>query len=50
MLSGFRGLLYAFARILGDIQAVRRNRIGARIARRFAGSITARLLGRIFNR
>jgi hypothetical protein len=44
----FRSLLYWPARLLGDLNAVRRRRIGQRIARRAAGRITGRLLGRIF--
>lgn len=43
-----RTLLYTTARILGDIQAVRKGRVGRRIARRMAGKFTGRLLGRIF--
>jgi hypothetical protein len=44
----FRSLLYALAAFLGDINAVRRNRVPRRIARRVAGKFTGRLLGRIF--
>ena len=43
-----RSVLYFLARILGDINAVRRGRIGQRIGRRLAGKITGRLLGRLF--
>lgn len=48
MVSLIRSVLYAIARLLGDVQAVRRRRVGRRIGRRVAGKITGRLLGRIF--
>ena len=43
-----RGLLYWLAKFLGDVQAVRQNRVPRRIGRRIAGKVTGRLLGRIF--
>jgi hypothetical protein len=43
-----RGALYKLARFLGDYEAVRRGRVGKRIARRAAGRITGRGLGRLF--
>jgi hypothetical protein len=36
------------ARFLGDYQAVKKGRIGRRLARRAAGRVTGRGLGRIF--
>lgn len=47
-ISGTRGFLYWLARFLGDVNAVRRGRIGRRIARRAAGKATGRGLGRLF--
>jgi hypothetical protein len=49
-LGKYRTWLYRLARILGDINAVRRGpkATGKRIARRAAGKITGRALGRIF--
>lgn len=47
-LSAFRSWLYLIARLLGDVQAVRRGRIGERLARRAAGKLTGRALGRLF--
>lgn len=47
-MNRFRGFLYLLAKLLGDVQAVRRNRVGRRIGRRVAGKITGRALGRIF--
>ena len=41
-----RGLLYLAARVLGDVNAVRRNRVGQRVARRVAGRAVGRTLMR----
>jgi hypothetical protein len=43
-----RGILYGLARLLGDVQAVRRGRIGRRIGRRLVGRVTGRGIGRLF--
>ena len=43
-----RSFLYFFAKLLGDINAVRRGKIKERVGRRVAGKITGRLLGRFF--
>ncbi|MFP4635308.1 MAG: hypothetical protein ACLFRD_05560 [Nitriliruptoraceae bacterium] len=43
-----RGLLYQLARILGDVNAVKRGRVGKRIGRRVAGRATGRGLGKLF--
>lgn len=40
--------LYKTARALGDVQAVRRGRVGRRIGRRLLGKLTGRLFGRLF--
>lgn len=42
-----RSWLYRLARLLGDVQAVRRGRIGKRIWRRLAGKVTARALRKL---
>ncbi len=47
-MTGFRSLLYRLARMLGDVNAVRRGRVGRRIARRTTGRGAARILGRLF--
>lgn len=47
-ISSTRGLLYALARLLGDVQAVRRGTVGKRLMRRTAGRLTGRGLGRLF--
>lgn len=43
-----RGLMYKLARLLGDVQAVRRGRVGRRVGRRAAGRATGKGLGRLF--
>ncbi|MFD1394418.1 hypothetical protein ACFQ40_01310 [Kroppenstedtia eburnea] len=40
-----RSLLYGAARLLGDINAVRRGRVKERLMRRLAGKMTGRLMG-----
>jgi len=49
-LAQTRSLLYALARLLGDVQAVRKGprAVARRIARRAAGRAAGRLLGRLF--
>lgn len=47
-MSKFRSFLYAFAKLLGDINAVRRNRVGRRIGYRLSGKLAARGLGRLW--
>jgi hypothetical protein len=46
--SSTRSMLYSLARFLGDYQAVKKGRVGKRIARRYAGKVTGRGLGRLF--
>ena len=43
-----RGCLYALARLLGDLAAIGRRRVGRRVARRLAGRAAGRGLGRLF--
>lgn len=47
-ISKTRGWLYQLARWLGDVQAVRRKKVGRRVARRLAGKATGRALGKLF--
>ena len=44
----FRSLLYLLARLLGDVNAVKRGRVGRRVGRRIEGKVTGRGLGRLF--
>jgi hypothetical protein len=43
-----RSALYRWARLLGDYQAVKKGRVGKRLARRYAGKVTGRGFGRLF--
>ena len=43
-----RSWLYRLARFLGDVNAVRRNKVGRRIGRRVAGKGTGRWLSKLF--
>lgn len=47
-MSGFRNFLYKLARILGDINAVKKGRVGRRIGRRTAGRVSGKGLSRLF--
>lgn len=44
----FRSLLYMLARLLGDVNAVKKGRMGRRVARRTTGRALGRLLRSIF--
>jgi len=44
-INRLRTILYTAAKLLGDINAVLKGRIGRRIGRRLAGKISGRLLG-----
>ena len=48
MIGRLRSLLYTLARSLGNLQAVRRGRVGRRIARVAVGRILGRFLARMF--
>jgi hypothetical protein len=47
-LNKTRSFLYALARFLGDVNAVRRGKIGQRVGRRVAGKIVGKLFGKFF--
>ena len=47
-MNAFRSILYALAKLLGDVNAVNKGKVGRRIARRVAGKVTGRGLGRWF--
>lgn len=47
-INGFRNFLYFLAKLLGDVNAVRRGRVGRRIGRRIAGKVSGRALGWLF--
>ena len=43
-----RGFLYWLARILGDVNAVKKGKVGRRIGRRIAGKGAGRILRKLF--
>ncbi|MFW6056862.1 MAG: hypothetical protein ACOC9B_06100 [Chloroflexota bacterium] len=43
-----RSFLYTIARLMGDVNAVKKGRVGKRVARRTAGRATGRALGKLF--
>lgn len=43
-----RGFLYKLARILGDVEAVKKGRVGKRIGRRATGKASGRLMRKLF--
>ena len=47
-MNGFRSFLYKLARILGDINAVKRGRVGRRVGRRVTGRATGRGFRKLF--
>lgn len=44
----FRSFLYALAKLMGDLNAIQKGKVGQRIARRAAGKVTGRAMGRLF--
>ena len=47
-MSAFRSMLYALARLLGDVNAVKKGRVTRRVGRRIAGMVTGRGLRKLF--
>ena len=45
---GLRSFLYKAARIMGDVNAVKKGKVGKRVARRVVGKGTGRALGKLF--
>lgn len=43
-----RAFLYWLAKLLGDVNAVKKGKVGRRVARRAAGKVTGRALGKLF--
>ncbi len=43
-----RSFLYLMAKLLGDWSAIRKGKVGRRVARRVAGKVTGRGLGKLF--
>jgi len=47
-MANFRSLLYFLARILGDVSAVQKGKVGKRIVRRAAGKATGKGFRKLF--
>lgn len=47
-INKIRSLLYNVAKILGDVNAVKKGKIGKRVTRRVAGKVTGKLMGKLF--
>ena len=45
---GIRSALYTIARLMGDVNAVKKGKVGQRVARRTAGKATGRTLRKLF--
>ena len=43
-----RGWLYRIARLMGDVNAVKKRKVARRVGRRAAGKVSGRLFRRIF--
>ncbi|MEG8945781.1 hypothetical protein [Rosettibacter firmus] len=49
-INSLRNILYTLARLLGDVNAIKKGKIGERILRRSAGRITGKFLQKIFRK
>ena len=47
-MNALRSFLYALARLLGDANAISKDKVGKRIARRAVGKATGRALRKLF--
>lgn len=45
---GIRNWLYKAARVMGDVNAVKKNKVARRVARRAAGKATGKLFRKLF--
>jgi len=45
---GLRSSLYKIARIMGDVNAVQKDKVGKRMVRRVTGKVTGRSLDKLF--
>lgn len=46
-ISKIRSLLYTTAKVLGDVDAVKKGKVGRRVKKRVLGKIAGRLLGKL---
>lgn len=47
MINKIRKALYSSAKVLGDVNAVKKNKVGNRVKNRVAGRISGKLLGKL---
>lgn len=47
-INNIRKVLYAISRILGDVNAVKKGKVGKRIGRRVAGKGTGKMMRKLF--
>ncbi|WP_440920065.1 hypothetical protein [Candidatus Pelagibacter sp.] len=47
-INATRSILYTIAKLLGDLNAIQKGRVGRRVGRRVAGKATGRFLGWLF--
>lgn len=47
-INKMRKALYGAAKFLGDVNAVKKGKVGERVARRAAGKAAGKLLGKLF--
>ena len=47
-LNKIRSKMYKAAKFLGDVQSVKKGKVGKRVARRAAGKVTGKVLGKLF--
>jgi hypothetical protein len=47
-MNGLRSFLYAFAKILGDMNALNKGKVGKRVARRYVGKQTQKGINKLF--
>ncbi len=43
-----RSILYFVAKMLGDVNAIQKNKVGRRIGQRLAGKVTGNFLSKLF--
>jgi len=48
MTKSFRGWLYWLGKLLGDVNAVKKGKVGKRISRRVVGKASGKLFGKFF--
>lgn len=46
-ISKIRSLLYTTAKVLGDVDAVKKGKVGKRVKKRVLGKIAGKLLGKL---